>query len=154
MLSKIVVAVLAASAAVIAAPAIKEAEKKFEVMKDMEVHKSPVYKNDENFGEYKEGYGHGHEKYECEDDGAEEYDYEGTDVYDEMDGYDHGYELGPEEIFAKEILCPAYYKVIYVTMPVKCDCQTETRYEKPADLDIKNVKFEKEYKYFDGRHPL
>ncbi|TPX44785.1 hypothetical protein SeLEV6574_g04286, partial [Synchytrium endobioticum] len=34
--------------------------------------------------------------------------------------------------------------------PVKCDCKTETRYEKPASIDFKNVQYEKEYKGFTG----
>ncbi|TPX47159.1 hypothetical protein SeMB42_g00999 [Synchytrium endobioticum] len=119
MLVKAVIGLLAASAAVIAAPAVN---KEVEVRKDVDGHKTYVYKSDDQYGA---------EKYDHDNYGAD------------MRGY--------EKVYAKEIVCPASYKILYTHVPVKCDCKTETRYEKPADIDFKNVYYEKEYKGYENK---
>ncbi|TPX42276.1 hypothetical protein SeMB42_g05196 [Synchytrium endobioticum] len=134
MLVKTVLGLLAASAAVIAAPAVKE---------------EYVY---DNYGAAKYDYdNYGAAKYDHNNYGAEKYDHDnyGTEQYD-YDNY--GAEMNDyETVYAKEIVCPASYKILYIHVPVKCDCKTETRYEKPASIDFKNVQYEKEYKEYENK---
>ncbi|TPX38461.1 hypothetical protein SeMB42_g01520 [Synchytrium endobioticum] len=131
MLVKTVVGLLAASAAVVAAPAVKE---EVDVTKDVDVdgHRTYDYKSDDQYGA---------EKYVYDNYGAEQYDYDNYEA--ETNDY--------ETVYAKEIVCPASYKILYTHVPVKCDCKTETRYEKPADIDFKNVQYEKEYKGYENK---
>ncbi|TPX44722.1 hypothetical protein SeMB42_g04234 [Synchytrium endobioticum] len=173
MLSKIIVAVLAASATVIAAPAVTHVENVLDVNKETDIDINQTYivtevpdysgkesfddenydqgyaNNDFAYGAEKYGQGHGYEETGNYMYGAQKYD-QGYG-HEGQGGYEEGYEIDHDTIYAKEILCPAVYKVIYMTVPVKCDCKTETRYGKSADVDIKNVQFEKEYKYYDGK---
>ncbi|TPX38422.1 hypothetical protein SeMB42_g06748 [Synchytrium endobioticum] len=166
MLAKAIFGLLAASAAVMAAPAVSVQE----VKKGVEVHKTYAYRAEDNYGGEKYGhdnydaekYGYDNyagEKYEYDNYGGEKYGHDNYDVekygYDnyagekyEYDNYD-GNDVGHENVYAREIVCPAVYKVVYMSIPVKCDCKTETRYEKPADIELNNVTFEKEYKGYD-----
>ncbi|TPX34108.1 hypothetical protein SeMB42_g02833 [Synchytrium endobioticum] len=170
MVSKIVLALLAASSAVIAAPARKEGEKAATVDKEMNVDVSKTYNaynapehhgkesyDRYNYGAGKHSHGYAYEETDEYMGGAEKYDqgYRYEEKDESMDdavkyGLGYAYDGMDEAIYAKEILCPAYYKIIYMTVPVKCDCKAETRYEKPEDFDIENVDFEKDYKVYHG----
>ncbi|TPX33543.1 hypothetical protein SeLEV6574_g08373 [Synchytrium endobioticum] len=136
MLAKAIFGLLAASAAVMAAPAVSVQE----VKKGVEVHKTYAYRAEDNYG----GEKYGHDNYDVEKYGYDNYAGEKYE-YDNYDGND----VGHENVYAREIVCPAVYKVVYMSIPVKCDCKTETRYEKPADIELNNVTFEKEYKGYD-----
>ncbi|TPX45297.1 hypothetical protein SeLEV6574_g03932 [Synchytrium endobioticum] len=110
---------------------------------------SPYIHNKYNINEYAPlAYGSG-ERYHGPYYGK---DYYGQDVYHDVfaktgsPGHDFGgFELDREGLYAKEIICPAYYKIVYTTIPAQCHCDTKTEYVKPHAFDMKDVKFNKEY---------
>ncbi|TPX39933.1 hypothetical protein SeMB42_g06177 [Synchytrium endobioticum] len=137
MFVKTVFGLLAVSAVVIAAPAVKE---EMEASKYVDVHKT--YKSDDHYGA---------EKYDYGNYGAETYGYDNYAAQGYGYGNYEGKDVGHEQVYAKEIVCPASYKILYTPVPVKCDCKTETRYEKPAEIDFKNVQYEKVYKGYENK---
>lgn len=200
MLTTIILALLASSATVIAAPYSTGGKTEGGVVKEVDIvkdihktYKQPEYytedsssKENDGFsseafnnkqgynrqGYKREGYNNNNREdsyYDVENGGGYEAlegygsykgresagGYEGTEGY-ESEGYQsyQGRELGHEDVHAKQILCPAVYKVVYITVPVKCQCKTETQYEdQPYEFDIKNVRFDSDisgYEDYEG----
>ncbi|TPX43430.1 hypothetical protein SeMB42_g04357 [Synchytrium endobioticum] len=142
MLSKIVLVLIAASSAVIAAPELMASK----IFRDLALRDLGKQQGNFDYANARTTEEEIPEVYDIEDakslDADKDYGVYEERSYeeDELEGYG-------QDIYAKEIVCFTTYKIIYVTEPVKCDCTTETHYERPANIDLNKVKFEREVRF-------